>query len=114
MILIHWSVTSIWFFLLGDVPIVLIGTKLDLVTQNQQIREVAESSGQTFADTNSNVLAYIEVSARQGINVESAFLRLARGIKENSEKATICEPESYSCTMDTVTTDLNARKTSCC
>lgn len=97
--------------MLGDVPILLIGTKLDLVTQNQQIREVAESSGQTFADTN-NVLAYIEVSASQGINVESAFLRLARGIKEKNEKPNICE--SYPTTMATVTTDMNARKTSCC
>lgn len=100
--------------MLGDVPILLIGTKLDLVTQNQQIREVAESSGQTFADTNDNVLAYIEVSARQGINVEKAFLHLTRGIKEKMEKANMCDCESYSATMDTVTTDLNARRTSCC
>lgn len=65
----------------GDIPFVLIGNKLDLIPEvgevidRDECREYAEDEGSI----------YIETSAKDGTNVDEAFIELTRLIVAKSE-----------------------------
>ncbi|RLE93892.1 MAG: hypothetical protein DRN04_05360 [Thermoprotei archaeon] len=61
----------------GDVPVVLVGNKVDLSESRAVFREAAEE----FAKTK-GFLAYYEVSAKTGVNVEEAFMHLIKAVLE--------------------------------
>ncbi len=52
----------------GDIPIILIGAKLDL----HEFREVFHEDG-SLAAKKHNLAAFIELSSKEGINIENAF-----------------------------------------
>ena len=52
----------------GDIPIMLIGNKLDL----EKSREVSRDEG-ILTEKKYNLSAYIEISSKTGKNVEKAF-----------------------------------------
>ena len=54
-----------------NVIIVIVGTKLDLVEENPEMRQVAISDARQFADSLN--AAFFETSARSNINVEEVF-----------------------------------------
>ena len=64
----------------GDVPMLLVGNKVDLKNQiqvnSEEGKELAERSGMLF----------VETSAKSNINITQAFLKLAREIKDGYEK----------------------------
>lgn len=64
-----------------DLPILLCGTKMDLVAE----RAVSAESAQLFLQP-LNLCGHIEVSAKTGENVETAFLTLTRKIFERMQK----------------------------
>jgi len=57
-----------------DIPILLIGNKLDLIEENS--RQIDSDKADNFAKENN--LIYVETSAKTGENVEEAFFELAR------------------------------------
>ncbi|KKK67037.1 hypothetical protein LCGC14_2958090, partial [marine sediment metagenome] len=59
-----------------DVPIVIIGNKVDLVAEVGEVTDRAEA--EQFAETENALL--IETSAKSGDNVEVAFVELTRKI----------------------------------
>lgn len=62
-----------------DLPIILCGTKIDMVTD----RAVATDYAKSFLASNS-LFDYLEVSAKTGENVEKAFELLSLKINESS------------------------------
>lgn len=68
-----------------DIPIVIIGNKLDLIPDVGEVTDRTEVK--QFAETENALL--IETSAKTGDNVETAFLELTRNIiKKHSENGT--------------------------
>lgn len=59
----------------GEVPILLVGGKLDL----EDIREISEESGLEIAERN-GFFAFIECSSKSGKNVDEIFSNLAQEI----------------------------------
>ena len=59
-----------------DIPILIIGNKLDLIAEVGEVTDRAEA--QRFAETEKAML--IETSAKAGDNVEKAFVELTRKI----------------------------------
>ena len=66
--------------------IVLIGNKIDLVDQ----RCVSQSEAQSYADRNN--LIYIETSARSGVGIADAFIRITREITLRIEAGQLSLP----------------------
>ena len=62
----------------GDVPIVLIGSKLDL----RDIRKVKEDDG-ALAAKKYDLASFIELSSKTGENVEKAFNKITELLMEN-------------------------------
>jgi len=60
---------------IGDVPRVLVGNKVDL----EELRVVPRSYAELYARKR-GFLAYYEVSAKAGVDVEKPFLKLAEAI----------------------------------
>ena len=58
----------------SDVVIYLIGNQADLVNSGQ-IAEVNTSDAEAFVRSN-NLSGFMETSAKSGINVDKAFIRL--------------------------------------
>lgn len=54
-------------------PFMIVGNKLDIAEEN---RQVSDSSAQRFCHDNGGMLC-VETSARNNMNVESAFIKLA-------------------------------------
>ena len=65
-----------------DVPIVIIGNKVDLVAEVGEVTDRAEA--EQFAETENALL--IETSAKSGDNVEVAFVELTRKIIKKYSK----------------------------
>ncbi|KAI8955887.1 P-loop containing nucleoside triphosphate hydrolase protein [Xylaria longipes] len=75
-----------------DIVVILVGNKLDCVqsettadsgtSDNSDKREVTFAEAQEWAQKN-GVLQYVETSAKSGVNVEAAFMRVAERIFEN-------------------------------
>ncbi len=59
----------------GEIPRVLVGNKVDL----EELRVVPRTYAEQYARSR-GFLAYFEVSARTGVNVDAPFLELARAI----------------------------------
>jgi len=62
----------------GDIPVVLIGSKLDL----RDIRQVKEDDG-TLAAKKYDLASFIELSSKTGENVEKAFNKITELLMEN-------------------------------
>lgn len=62
-----------------DIKIALIANKADLDSQ----RQVSQAEGREFAQRHGMI--YLETSARQGLNVDQAFVKLAEHIFEQYE-----------------------------
>ena len=105
--------------IIGEVPILVIATKLDLVSQNPQLRVIDTSSGEQLKSSESNnVVAFSEISAKEGINVDSAFMELALELKRRKEIVNGCSCDKdlsnvYTKNIDTVRIDIDARRSSC-
>lgn len=66
----------------GDIPMVLIGTKADLVVEIQVTEDLIIETKKTL-----NILKYFETSSLTGLNIENVFIELAREIQRiNCEK----------------------------
>ena len=59
----------------GEIPILLVGNKSDLIEE----RSIPPEQGNAFARIN-NLLGYIEISAKTGLNCERIFKLLAESI----------------------------------
>ena len=102
----------------GEVPILVIATKLDLVSQNPQLRVIDTSSGEQLKNSETNVVAFSEISSKEGINVDSAFMELALELKRRKELGNGCSCDKdlsnvYTKNIDTVKIDIDARRKSC-
>lgn len=73
----------------------LIGTKLDLVEHNPHLREVEKLSGKNLMEGKNKIVHFEEISAKDGINVESAFSTLARKLKEKVEALECASSSEY-------------------
>ena len=62
----------------NDIPIVLVGNKLDLEDNEDDGRIIEYGEGEDFAKEND--FDFFEVSAKNGINVEKAFISIAEKI----------------------------------
>ena len=71
--------------MLGEILVLLIGTKLDLVEHNPHLREVDKLSGTNLMQRKTKIVHFEEISSKDGINVDSAFTALARKLKEKFE-----------------------------
>ena len=67
----------------GDIPIILIGSKLDL----DEIRVVTEDDG-ILATKKYNLSSFIELSSKTGENVEKAFEVITEHLMEKSNSKT--------------------------
>lgn len=71
-----------------DIVVILVGNKADLVSdepggqEDSDKREVTRAEAEGWARRN-GVLEYVETSAKSGINVEKAFMRVAERIHQN-------------------------------
>ena len=99
-------------------PVLLIGTKLDLVTHNPHIREVESSSGIEMKRQRTNIVEYAEVSAKEGMNIDSSILKLAEELKRRTDMFKGCDKHNlsnvYPRQLDTVQADKESRNKSCC
>ncbi|GAG23836.1 unnamed protein product, partial [marine sediment metagenome] len=57
----------------GEIPILLVGNKSDLTEE----RTISKEQGNNFSKIN-NMLEYIEISAKTGLNCERIFKVLAK------------------------------------
>lgn len=64
-----------------DVPIVLVGNKIDLVQDDPNCRRVSYEEAKHFADIHG--LLFIETSAKTNTNIDLAFESLLTSISEN-------------------------------
>ena len=97
----------------------LIGTKLDLVMHSPHIREVETDAGEEVMRSRSNIIEYAEVSAKEGINLDLSFLKLAEELKrrEDIQRGCSCEHKLstvYPRRLDTVQVDKQSQKSGCC
>lgn len=99
---------SMWqseFFEYADIaddkpfPFVLVGNKGDLADQ----RQVSNEEAQTWAKEHGNI-AYLEASAKTSVNVENAFIEIARQLQVREEPTA----------RFTDTVDLSAHKSKGC
>lgn len=65
----------------GDIPFILIGNKKDLVSEVGEVIDTDEA--RHYAEQENSI--YIETSAKDGTNVEEAFLELTKLIIARSE-----------------------------
>ena len=98
-----------------DVLIALIGNKVDLK------REVNKNDVENFAEENN--LIYYEISAKDGINVDFAFEKLAKVIiekmkDENENRLKEKDDSIYDLTFEDIQTksldNINGKKSNCC
>ena len=74
----------------GDVMIMLVGTKLDLVNHNPNQREVEQSTAESLSKSNRQIVGFYETSALDNIHVEDVFIDLARALlMKHSEERTV-------------------------
>ena len=97
----------------------LIGTKLDLVLHNPHIREVETSSGEEMKRIKTNIIEYAEVSAKEGMNVDLSFLKLAEELKKRADILKGCNYDHhlsnvYPRHIDTVQVDRESQSKGCC
>ncbi len=71
----------------NDLPIIIIGNKLDLVKKKG--REIQPKDAENFANNKNSI--YLETSAKNGNNVEKAFLDLARFIASKEGLITLAK-----------------------
>ena len=71
-------------------PFLLIGNKLDLANAGQRV--VQETKARTWC-SNRGDIPYIEASAKESVNVESAFLAAARRALEKEQEPLSVAPE---------------------
>ncbi|KII62741.1 Ras-related protein Rap-1b [Thelohanellus kitauei] len=77
------------FMLVYSVPIIIVGNKCDMVNE----RVVSTEKGKKFAESNN--LLFMEISAKDNINVTQAFMALvekiyAKGQPQKKKKSTGC------------------------
>ena len=70
-----------------------MGTKADVVSGNQERRQVEQSEARSYA-TSKHMIDVIETSAKKDTNIDRTFLRLARALRLKHEGMTsYAEPE---------------------
>ena len=87
-----------------EVIVVLIGTKLDLVRSDIQLREVDLSEVKTFVK-NYQVLDVLETSSKEDTNIDTVFHRLARALKSKHERKSLASNAQYEEETVTLTTE---------
>ncbi|TFG12218.1 MAG: GTP-binding protein [Promethearchaeota archaeon] len=65
----------------GDIPILLLGTKLDLV-ESERIKLIDEYINQ-ITERYENVFDYLKISSKTGYNINQSFLRLISKISQS-------------------------------
>ena len=74
----------------ADVMIMLVGTKLDLVTHNPHQREVEQSMAENLSKSKRQIVGFYETSARDNIHVQDVFVELAQALlKKHTEDRTV-------------------------
>ncbi len=68
--------------IIGEIPFVLIGNKVDL----KELRAISPEEITSFLEEQPNVAAYLDASALAGVNVENAFQKLVSEILSFSYK----------------------------
>jgi len=71
----------------GNIPIMLIGSKLDL----HEYRAISHSEGKLAAKEH-NLVSFLEVSSKTGENVEKAFEIMIKTLSERNNQQTIENP----------------------
>jgi small GTP-binding protein len=100
----------------GNVIIIVIGTKLDIVQSNTNTREVPEESGQSIVDAYSNVMGFYETSSRDGLNVDEAFMGLITALRTKVDRSISrnCECEISQVITTPNSLPLKQQKRKCC
>ncbi len=91
--------------LAGEMPLILIGNKIDLVDE----RKVPKEKGEQFA--NDNNIKFFESSGKNGENVEKSFFYLGEQIVSQSYTQDINSVGSYVISKET---KLKKKKKKCC
>lgn len=74
----------------GDVMIMIVGTKVDLVNHNPHQREVERSTAENLSKSRSQIIGFYETSARDNIHVDNAFKELTRALlQRHTEERTL-------------------------
>ena len=100
--------------------IYIIGTKLDLVTANENLRAVSKESVQNLVDTQRNIIGYKEISAKHGINVNETFKELTVAMRQKVDRSMTSElncelSQAFPGNLDTRQMDEEQkRKRRCC
>ena len=77
----------------SEALMLLIGTKLDLVTSKPVMRQVTKSEAKSFASSK-HMVDVMETSAKEDTNVERIFVRMARTLMKKHEGfASYADPE---------------------
>ncbi|MHA1732472.1 MAG: Rab family GTPase [Promethearchaeota archaeon] len=59
----------------NDIPVILLGAKCDLVEGSPELAEISQQDIEEFMEKN-NIMEYIPVSSKTGLNIEEAFHKL--------------------------------------
>lgn len=113
--MVLYNATVIVLYIIGNVLILVVGTKYDLVKANPHLREVTEESVETFINNQTSsgkIIGYYEVSAKDGTNIDEAFQSLAEALKERIDKADLRD-DNCQCEQPYTTTPM-PKKESCC
>lgn len=70
--------------IVGSIPCILVGNKLDLVNYEQNKADKEEVD---FVKTKLNAFCYFETSAKAGFNIENAFKESARCVCQEENKS---------------------------
>ena len=80
---------------------------------NPHLREVETSSGKNLMQQKTKIVHFEEISAKEGINVDAAFMALARKLKEKVELQECADPNDYyihrTAPIVTTNADIDAR-----
>ncbi len=68
----------------SEALLVMIGTKLDLVTANSKLRQVQVQEAKNFASSH-HIIEVLETSSKDNTNIEKTFVQLAKALKKKHD-----------------------------